>query len=50
MMNAKKFGEGYCLSPHTGRRTGTLTCSPIRLPKGGQRWNNISDKGGVING
>lgn len=36
MMNARKIG-GYCLSP-------------LRLPKGDQRWDSISDKGGVVNG
>lgn len=29
---------------------GSVTCSPKRLPKGGQRWNNTSEIGGVING
>ena len=56
MINARKFGGGYCIystSPHYMERgNGSLITVPsLRLPKGGQRWlGNNSDKGGVIYG
>lgn len=54
MINARKFGGGYCIystSPHYMERgNGSLISVPSRLPKGGQRCNNASDKGGVIYG
>ena len=52
MMNARKFG-GVQLSPRNTRKGGKalrLVSFSERLPKGGLRWNNISDKGGVIYG
>lgn len=51
MIKFRNFGGGtqFPLN-HTERGQGTLTCSLIRLPKGGLRWYNISDKGGVMNG
>lgn len=50
MINTRKFGGGYCSSRHTERRQGALILFPLRLPKGGQRWDNTSEIGGVING
>lgn len=51
MINARKFG-GYSLPlSYRERGNGSLISVPsLRLPKGGLRWNNTSDKGGVING
>lgn len=49
MINARKFGGGYCLSAYQ-KGGQALNCFPIRLPKGGLRWTDTSDKGGVIYG
>lgn len=49
MMNTRKFG-GYSLPIISERRQGSVILVSIRLPKGGLRWNNTSDKGGVMNG
>lgn len=50
MMNTKFFGGGT--TPHNIQKGGKAlsSCSPIRLPKGGLRWANTSEIGGVING
>lgn len=50
MINTRKIGGGYYSPRHTERRQGALILFPLRLPKGGQRWDNTSDKGGVIYG
>ena len=50
MINTRFIGGGYF--PHSIQKggQGSVTLFPSRLPKGGQRWANTSDKGGVING
>lgn len=54
MLNARKFGGGYCIYRPlscTERGNGSLISVPSkRLPKGGQRWFNTSEMGGVIYG
>lgn len=54
MINTRKIGGGYCIysTSHSIQKGGKAlsSCSPIRLPKGGQRWDNTSVNGGVING
>lgn len=50
MINARKFGGGYCPLSYRERGNGSIISVPSRLPKGGQRWFNTSDKGGVIYG
>ena len=50
-MMYRNFGGGYTVPSHSYKKGGkALTLFPIRLPKGGQRWNNTLTKGGVING
>lgn len=54
MINTRKIGGGvlhlqYFLTKHE-RRQGALILFPLRLPKGGLRWANTSEIGGVING
>ena len=48
------LGGGYCIYSTSSQNTkggkALSSCSPIRLPKGGQRWDNTSEIGGVING
>lgn len=50
MINTRKIGGGT--TPHSIQKGGKAlsSCSPLRLPKGGQRWDNTSEIGGVING
>ena len=50
MINTRKIGGGTTL--HSIQKGGKALkfLFPLRLPKGGQRWDNTSDKGGVING
>ena len=36
--------------PYTERGNGSLISVPSRLPKGGQRWDNASEIGGVVYG
>lgn len=50
MINARKFGGGYFPHIISERRQGSVNLFPLRLPKGGQRWNNISLIGGGIDG
>jgi hypothetical protein len=51
MINTRFIGGGYSLPYHSEKGgQGSVTCSPKRLPKGGQRWDNTSEIGGVING
>lgn len=50
MINTRFIGGGTTLHDIQKGGQGSITCSPKRLPKGGQRWDNTSDKGGVING
>ena len=53
MINIREFG-GWIITtplPYTERRNGSLISVPsLRLPKGGLRWNNISEIGGVVYG
>lgn len=51
MINARKIGGGYSLPlSYRERGNGSLISVPSRLPKGGQRWFNTSEIGGVIYG
>lgn len=53
MINARFLGGGVQLSPIKSEKGGKalrLVSFLEGLPKGGLRWNNISDKGGVIYG
>lgn len=55
MMNTRKMWGGYCICSAQPQKIqkggkGSVTLFPSRLPKGGQRWANTSDKGGVIYG
>lgn len=53
MINARILGGGYSSRPGIQRKGGKalrLVSFSEGLPKGGLRWNNISDKGGVIYG
>ena len=54
MINTRKIGGVLHLQCSTtenmGRRQDALILFPLRLPKGGQRWDNTSEIGGVING
>lgn len=49
MINARKFG-GHSSHSISERRQGSVSLFPLRLPKGGQRWIDASEIGGVING
>lgn len=50
MMNARKIGGGYYSSRIQKGGKALKFLFPLRLPKGGQRWDNTSEIGGVING
>jgi len=53
MMNARKIGGGTALYRPLSKEKGGKALKflfPLRLPKGGLRWNNTSEIGGVING
>lgn len=55
MMNARKIGGGTAFTvsqPQKIWKGGKALkfLFPLRLPKGGLRWNNTSEIGGVING
>lgn len=50
MMNTRKFGGGTHFPIISERRQGSVILVSIRLPKGGLRCTNTSDKGGVIYG
>lgn len=57
MLNARKIGGGYCIcstSPHYMERgNGSLISVPSERPtlmRGGLRWNDTSEIGGVIYG
>lgn len=49
MINTRFLGGGYALPIKSERGTSSVILVPLRLPKGGQRWNNTL-KGGVIYG
>ena len=54
MINARKFGGGYSLPlSYRERGNGSLISVPSERPtlmRGGQRWFNTSEIGGVIYG
>lgn len=50
MINARKIGGGTALSQIQEGGKALKFLSPLRLPKGGQRWDNTLEIGGVING
>lgn len=50
MMFTRKFGGGYCPTHIQKGGKALKFLFPLRLPKGGQRWDNTSEIGGVING
>ena len=53
MIKNREFGGGWIIthpSTNTERGNGSLISVPSRLPKGGQRWNDTSEIGGVIYG
>ena len=49
MINARKIGGGTALTAYQ-KGGKALNLFPLRLPEGGQRWDNTSEIGGVIYG